>query len=108
VTAQCTVVVNLPGGGSLTIEPELPSTLMEAIRQAGVEDLAAICGGCLSCATCHVHVARECLPLLPAMSAEENELLSYSDKRSDNSRLSCQIPLSVELNRLQVTVVAEG
>lgn len=82
-------------------------SLMENIRDAGFDELLALCGGCLSCATCHVHVDDEFLPLLPAMSADEDDLLDSSDHRQPNSRLSCQIPISPALDGLRATIAAE-
>ena len=79
-------------------------SLMEAIRDGGIDDLQAICGGSLSCATCHVYVLEEFLPLLPPMQHDEDDLLDSSLHRQPGSRLSCQIPLSDALDRIAVTV----
>lgn len=89
----------------LVIEPGL--TLMETIRDAGVDDLLALCGGCCSCATCHVHVDPALAGLLPPMGEDENDLLDSSDHRNAGSRLSCQIPLKAELDGLRVTIARE-
>ncbi|HYD24511.1 MAG TPA: 2Fe-2S iron-sulfur cluster-binding protein [Croceibacterium sp.] len=89
----------------LPLEPGL--TLMETIRDGGVDELLALCGGCCSCATCHVHVDPQFAHLLPPLSADENDLLDSSDDRDATSRLSCQIPLSPELDGLRVTIAAE-
>ena len=89
----------------LQLQPGL--TLMETIRDGGVDDLLALCGGCCSCATCHVHVHAEFADLLPPMSEEENDLLDSSDHRDSTSRLSCQIRLTSGLDGLRVTIAAE-
>ncbi len=83
------------------------TSVMEAIRDAGVDELLALCGGCCSCATCHVHVDEAWVDKLPPMSADENDLLDSSDHRSATSRLSCQLPFSDVLDGLRVTIAAE-
>lgn len=80
---------------------------MEAIRDAGNDELLALCGGCCSCATCHVHVDEAWIAKLPPMTADENDLLDSSDHRSATSRLSCQLPFSDALDGLRVTIAAE-
>ncbi len=82
-------------------------SVMENIRDNGFDELLALCGGCLSCATCHVHVAEEWLPKLPPMSQDEDDLLDSSDARQPNSRLSCQIPFSEALDGLRVQIAPE-
>lgn len=82
-------------------------SLMETIREAGIDELAAICGGCLSCATCHVYVDPDSLGKLPPISADEHDLLESSRHRTDASRLSCQIVLSDDLDGLAVTLAPE-
>ena len=89
----------------LAFKPGL--TLMESIRDGGVDELLALCGGCCSCATCHVHVDSEFADLLPPMSEDENDLLDSSDHRTSASRLSCQIKLSIDLAGLRVTIAPE-
>ena len=82
-------------------------TVMEAIRDNGFEELLALCGGCCSCATCHVHVDPAFQDKLPAMSEDEDDLLESSDHRDANSRLGCQIPFTGDLDGLKVTIAAE-
>ena len=82
-------------------------TLMETIREGGVDELMALCGGCCSCATCHVYVDQDFADRLPPMSDDENDLLDSSDHRVQASRLSCQIPLTAELDGLQVRIAPE-
>lgn len=80
------------------------ATIMEIIRDAGFDDLLALCGGCCSCATCHVYVNGGPITALPQMGADENELLAISDMRTANSRLACQIPFETLLDGLRVTI----
>ncbi|MCR2834903.1 2Fe-2S iron-sulfur cluster-binding protein [Parerythrobacter lacustris] len=82
-------------------------TVMEAIRDNGFDELLALCGGCCSCATCHVHVDPAFVDKLPAMSEDEDDLLESSDHREANSRLSCQLPFTPELDGLKVTIAPE-
>lgn len=80
------------------------ATIMEIIRDAGFDDLLALCGGCCSCATCHIYVAEERFAELPPMSGDENELLAISDVRTPRSRLSCQLPFADSMDGLRVTI----
>lgn len=82
-------------------------SLMEALRDNGYDELLALCGGCCSCATCHVYVDPEYLSLLPPVSGDEDELLDSSSHRQPNSRLSCQIKLSDKIPALKVTIAPE-
>ena len=82
-------------------------TVMEAIRDNGFDELLALCGGCCSCATCHVHVDPSFADKLPSMSEDEDDLLESSDHRNETSRLSCQIPFAPELDGLKVTIAPE-
>ena len=94
-------------GEETTIEVENGLTVMEAIRDNGFDELLALCGGCCSCATCHVHVDDAHADGLPAMSEDEDDLLDSSDHRNERSRLSCQIPFTADLDGLKVTIAAE-
>lgn len=82
-------------------------TVMEAIRDNGFDELLALCGGCCSCATCHVHVDPDFVGKLPAMSEDEDDLLESSDHRVATSRLSCQLPFTADLDGLRVTIAPE-
>lgn len=77
--------------------------VMELIRDAGLP-IKAECGGCASCATCHVYVDAEWLPKLFPMRDDEQYLLDTAPDVKDNSRLSCQILMSEELDGLKVTL----
>lgn len=99
-------IVNRAGIES-TVEAGEGLTVMEAIRDNGFDELLALCGGCCSCATCHVHVDPDYADRLPAMSEDEDDLLESSDHRDATSRLSCQIPFTADLDGLRVTIAAE-
>jgi ferredoxin, 2Fe-2S len=82
-------------------------SVMEIIRDAGFDELLALCGGCCSCATCHVKVDPEFSENINPMGEDENDLLDSSDHRDETSRLSCQIPFSSDLDGLRVTIAQE-
>ncbi|MET0181014.1 MAG: 2Fe-2S iron-sulfur cluster-binding protein [Novosphingobium sp.] len=100
------VVVNRAGEES-TVEAQAGFSVMEAIRDNGFDELLALCGGCCSCATCHVHVDPAYADKLPAMSGDEDDLLDSSDDRSETSRLSCQLTMSDALDGMRVTIAEE-
>jgi 2Fe-2S ferredoxin len=101
------LVVVTRDGTESTVEGESGLSVMEVIRDSGFDELLALCGGCCSCATCHVHVDPAFQDKLPPMSEDENDLLDSSDHRDETSRLSCQIPFSDELDGLKVTIAPE-
>ncbi|WP_120076843.1 2Fe-2S iron-sulfur cluster-binding protein [Aurantiacibacter odishensis] len=102
-----TLNVTNRSGEETTVEVSSGLTVMEAIRDNGFDELLALCGGCCSCATCHVHVDPAFKDKLPAMSEDEDDLLDSSDHRTENSRLSCQIPFTDDLDGLKVTIADE-
>ena len=101
------LIVTTREGETSEIDVEDGLTVMEAIRDNGFDELLALCGGCCSCATCHVQVDPAFADKLPAMTEDEDDLLESSDHRTENSRLSCQIPFTGELDGLKVTIAPE-
>jgi len=101
------IVVSNRSGDDFPINVAEDRSLMEAIRDNGSDELLALCGGCCSCATCHVHVDPEFMGKIPPMSEEENDLLDSSDHRNQYSRLSCQIPLAIDLEGMRVQIAQE-
>jgi 2Fe-2S ferredoxin len=81
-------------GRAQAIDAQNGSSLMENIRNAGFDDMLALCGGCLSCATCHVYVDDVHIDRLEPMTQSEDDLLNSSDHRRPGSRLSCQIMIT--------------
>ena len=94
-------------GEAREIEGEAGLSVMEVIRDAGIDELLALCGGCCSCATCHVHIDPAFAGVMPPMGEDEHDLLESSDDRDEFSRLSCQIPFDQSLDGLKVTIAAE-
>ena len=78
-------------------------SLMEAIRELGVDEFA-MCGGGCSCATCHVYVDPAFSDALSVMSPDEDSLLESSPHRQPNSRLSCQVQLTAQFAGLTATI----
>ena len=101
------LVLTTRDGKKSVITGSSDASVMETIRDAGVDELLALCGGCCSCATCHVHVDETWIDKLPPMSADENDLLDSSDHRSATSRLSCQLLFNDALDGTRVTIAAE-
>lgn len=101
------IVVEHRDGKVERVTAEVGLSVMEAIRDAGIDELLALCGGCCSCATCHVHVDPAFASLLPAMSADENELLDSSATRDATSRLSCQVTMTDALAGLRIRIAEE-
>jgi 2Fe-2S ferredoxin len=100
------IVVNREGKEQ-AVDGAAGLSVMEIIRDNGFDELLALCGGCCSCATCHVYVDPAFADKLPDMSEDENDLLDSSDERNEQSRLSCQIQFSADLDGMRVTIAPE-
>ncbi|WP_030540197.1 2Fe-2S iron-sulfur cluster-binding protein [Sphingobium sp. DC-2] len=100
------IVVNR-SGEEQAVEGDAGLSVMEVIRDKGFDELLALCGGCCSCATCHVYVDPAFAGKLPEISEDENDLLDSSDHRNETSRLSCQLTLNDDLDGLRVTIAPE-
>ena len=104
---MATINVISSEGERSQVETRTGVSLMEVLRDAGHDELLALCGGCCSCATCHVHVAPEFFDRLPAMTSDEDDLLDSSDHRTPYSRLSCQIVIEDSLDGLELQIAPE-
>ena len=82
-------------------------SLMEALRDIGGLDIAAICGGTCSCATCHVYIGPDWTDKLPRQAPDEVELIEFLRGYRPTSRLSCQIPVTDALDGLTVELAPE-
>lgn len=102
------LLVTTRSGERVEIAAQTGFSVMEAMRDAGIDELLALCGGSCSCATCHVFVDPEFAGALTGMSQDESDLLDNSEHRRDNSRLSCQILLTEELDGLAVQVAPDN
>jgi ferredoxin, 2Fe-2S len=93
-----------PGGYRREIDAPIGITLMEAATSQGVQGILALCGGACACGTCHVYVDAAWLEKLPPREEMEEGMLECAWEAGDNSRLSCQIHVTAELDGLVVTV----
>ena len=93
-----------PGGARRDIDAPLGITLMEAARQNGVDGVVAQCGGACACATCHVYIDGEWLAKLEPPEDMETGMLENAWQPQGNSRLSCQIHITADMDGMQVTV----
>ena len=97
------IVYIQPEGQQFTLDVAVGTTLMHAALANGLDGIVAECGGSAMCATCHVYVDPAWESRLPPMNAVENEMLdSVADERRSNSRLSCQVTVTPELDGLVV------
>lgn len=98
----------LPDGSTKTAEVAAGTNLMEAAVANGIPDIEGACGGCLSCATCHVFVDSAWLGNVGEVGDFEDAMLDATEvERTDSSRLSCQIEMSAALDGITLTVPAE-
>ena len=93
-----------PGGSRREIDVALGLTLMEAARQHGVQGIVAQCGGACACATCHVYIDPAWSAKLDPPEEMEQGMLESAWEPRGNSRLSCQIHITADLDGLQVIV----
>lgn len=103
-----TVVVTRRDGTRSTLEVPGGLSLMQALRDAGVDEIQAVCGGCGSCATCHVYLGSAAWQHPLAPTAEESALLDCAESRQPNSRLACQVQVTDDMNGLEVVVAPEA
>ncbi len=101
------LIVVTHAGNEVTIEGKSGNSVMETMRDGGVNDLLALCGGSCSCATCHVWVDPVFADKLPPAAEEETELLEGSIHLKETSRLSCQLRLTDALDGLRVTLAPD-
>ena len=93
-------------GNNHTIVGDNSSTLMEVIRDNGI-DIEAACGGCCACATCHVYINNKWLDKTGLKDDEEESMLDQAFDVRENSRLSCQINLSEDLDGLELELAPD-
>ena len=87
-----------------TIDVENGLTVMEGAVQNDIPGIDADCGGGMACATCHVYVKEDWLDKLPKKEDGEDDMLDMAFEPKSNSRLSCQIIVSDELDGLVVNI----
>ncbi len=98
----------LRDGERREIDVPVGISVMEAAVHNNVRGIDAECGGCLSCATCHVYVDATSTALLPSPDESELELLDgVAAQRRPESRLSCQLVMAPAMNGLVVQIPAK-
>lgn len=102
------VIIKTREGEEVELQGKAGHSLMETIRDNGISELQAMCGGCCSCATCHVYIDPAFADLVPPMGEDEDDLLSSSEYRNGDSRLSCQIALTDALEGLRAEIAPES
>ena len=90
-------------GNSKTIEVEKDLSVMEGAIQNNVPGIDADCGGSMACATCHVYVEEKWLDKISKAEEAEEDMIDMAFEPKKNSRLSCQLIASDELDGLIVT-----
>ena len=90
-------------GNSKTVDVENGLSVMEGAIQNDVPGIDAECGGSMACATCHVYVEEKWLDKLPKPEEAEVDMIDMAFEPKKNSRLSCQLIVSDELDGLKVT-----
>ncbi len=90
-------------GTEREVDANVGESVMEAAVRNNVPGIDADCGGACACATCHVYVDAEFLPKTGEQEAMEQSMLDFADGVQENSRLSCQISVSADLEGMKVT-----
>ena len=90
-------------GSSQTIDVENGLTVMEGAIQNDIPGIDADCGGSMACATCHVYVEEKWLDKIPKAEEAEVDMIDMAFEPKKNSRLSCQLIVTDELNGLTIT-----
>ncbi|MBX9777534.1 MAG: 2Fe-2S iron-sulfur cluster binding domain-containing protein [Xanthobacteraceae bacterium] len=93
-----------PDGTVRTVDGELGSTVMETAIKNNVPGIEAECGGACACATCHVYVDEAWTEKVGGPSPMEEDMLDFGYDVKPNSRLSCQIKVTNELEGLVLRI----
>lgn len=102
-----TINVTRRDGSQSQVSGDAGTSVMEILRDAGIDDIVSICGGVCACATCHVFVEPDQLGRFEPMTEDENDLLDNSDYRTAESRLSCQLIMTDDLDGLSIRIAPE-
>ena len=94
-------------GNSKTIEIENGLSVMEGAIQNDIPGIDADCGGAMACATCHVYVEEKWLNKIPKAEEAEVDMIDMAHEPKKNSRLSCQLIVSEEMDGLKVITPAQ-
>ena len=103
--AKITFVDNT--GAEKTVEAENGMTVMEVAVRNSIAGIDADCGGACACATCHVYVDEAWMPKVGKAQSMEEDMLDFAFDVRENSRLSCQIKVSDEIDGITVRTPAK-
>ena len=91
-------------GNTETVEVENGLSVMEGAVQNNIKEIDADCGGAMACATCHVYVDDKWMDKIPKAEDAENDMIDVAFEPKKNSRLSCQLMVSDQLDGLVVNL----
>ena len=94
-------------GNETTLDASSGDTLMEALRDNGYDDVLAICGGVCSCSSCHCYIEGDWLEKLTPPSEDEHQLVNSTEHYQENSRLSCQVTLTDDMDGMVVKIARQ-
>ncbi|ALS97054.1 2Fe-2S iron-sulfur cluster-binding protein [Lacimicrobium alkaliphilum] len=94
-----------PDGNAITINAESGVSLMVAAQENDLPGMAAICGGCCSCGTCHVQLPPESAEKVPAPYVGEQQILAQLPTATSGSRLACQVVVTDALENISVQLL---
>lgn len=94
-------------GQEFSVDAQVGSTVMENATRNGVPGIEAECGGACACATCHVYVDEAAMGKVGTPDPMEEDMLDFAYEVKPNSRLSCQIKVTDELDGLSLTVPSQ-
>ncbi len=95
---------DLADGTRKSIEGDIGTPVMFLAKRNDIEGILAECGGACACATCHSYIDEQWLGKLPAMDDMEDAMLDTAEDRRSNSRLTCQIEVTGDLDGLALSV----
>lgn len=90
-------------GTERSVDATNGDSVMEAATSNDIPGIDADCGGACACATCHVYVSQDWMDIVGKPEDLEAEMLDVAEEVKDNSRLSCQIKVSDEMDGLVIT-----
>lgn len=99
-------VTDLAGNVSI-LKAKSGETLMEALRDNGYSDIEAVCGGVCSCSTCHVYIEGDWFAKVGSRNEDEHQLVTSTDVFKENSRLSCQVTVTDEMDGMAITIAKQ-
>jgi 2Fe-2S ferredoxin len=98
------IIYCTPDGTRHEVDVETGYSVMEGAINNNIDGIVAECGGACACATCHSYIDAAWLDKLVPMDDMEDSMLDAAFERKENSRLTCQIEVSDELDGLVVHV----